>query len=87
MNRLSKFFINIGASLNGGADVNGLQTFYQYINDSNMSFDYTNLPKIVNEAYARSSDVYSIVSYIARNAASISWHVKEYFADMLSLTT
>ena len=81
MNRLSKFFINIGASLNGGADVNGLQTFYQYINDSNMSFDYTNLPKIVNEAYARSSDVYSIVSYIARNAASISWHVKEYFAD------
>lgn len=81
MNRLSKFFINIGASLNNQSDIKSLQGFYQYINSENYNFDYGNLPKIVNDAYARSTDVYSVVSYIARNAANIKWHVKEYFDD------
>jgi len=81
MNSISKFFINIGAGLSGTENIQGLQSFYQYINSDNMNFDYGNLPKIMNEAYARSNDIYSIVSYIAKSASSIKWHVKEYFPD------
>ena len=81
MNRISKFFINIGNGINGISDELKQSGFFQYINNDNYIFDYTDLPKIVNDSYARSCDVYSIVSYIARNAASLKWHVKEYFQD------
>tara|TARA_B100001287_G_C22686610_1_gene534232 strand:+ start:7912 stop:9195 length:1284 start_codon:yes stop_codon:yes gene_type:complete len=80
MNSLSKFFFNIGASLTNN-DIKGISGFYQYLNNRNFNFDYQNLPELINDSYARNADVYSITSYIARNASNIKWHVKEYFAD------
>ena len=81
MNRLGKFFFNIGSGLESLPTDLKKSGFFQYINNDNYVFDYGNLPNIVNESYARSSDVYSIVSYIARNAASIKWEVKQYNND------
>ncbi len=81
MNSVSKFFINLGASLTSQKSSDSLQSFYQVINSDNMNFDFSDLPKMMNESFARSNDVYSIVSYIGQNAASIKWHVKEYFRD------
>lgn len=81
MNRIGKFFLNIGAGINGVSDELASSGFFQYINNDRFNFDYSDLPNIVNEAYARTTDVYSIVSYLARNAASIRWHIKEYFPD------
>ena len=80
MNPLSKFFINIGQGLNTSkANLNA--GLLQYINQDQIRFDYENLPNLVNESYARNNDVYSIVSYIARNGASLKWNVCEYFED------
>lgn len=81
MNSFSKFFINIGNGINSLTSNLNYTNFYQLVNNEGMVFDYTNLPKIVNESYARSCDVYAIVSYLARNASSIKWHVKEFDQD------
>lgn len=81
MNPLAKFFINIGSGLGNVSEQLKTSGFYQYINNDSMTFDYENMDKIVNEAYGRTTDVYSIVSYIARTGASLNWHVDEYFPD------
>ena len=81
MNPFQKFILNIKNGLNAAPTTIGLQNFYQYINNNSISFNYDNMDANINEAYGRTTDVYSIVSYIARTASSLEWHVDEFFPD------
>ena len=49
MNRISKFFLNIGSGLGNISEELKNSGFFQMINNDSYVFDYTNLPKIVND--------------------------------------
>lgn len=57
------------------------QSILQWVGFDVLLFDEENKVKLVEDGYAKTADVYSVVSKIARTAASITWYVEEVMPD------
>lgn len=81
MNLWQRFKLKAFSTFGNVAGNKYYQSILRYVGVARILYDERNKQVLVDDAYATVSDVYAIVSKIARTAASVEWYVEQVNED------